>query len=145
MANLVPAFAFILQHEELHRLVGMTTFPLTMIHLAMQLAIQLPDYYPNLKMGVQTLLVRLGWERAMVFHNMLILSAFLLVGIAILFGLPSMVALPVFFVLPLGIFQVWYMNRIAAGSKPNWRLLRFSSILTFGLTVYILAFSYWIR
>ena len=62
MANLVPAFAFILQHEELHRLVGMTTFPLTMIHLEMLLAIQLPDYYQNLKMGVQTLLVRLGWE-----------------------------------------------------------------------------------
>jgi len=145
MANLIPALAFMLQHEEIHRLVGMTTFPLTMIHLSMLLAIQLPFYFQNVKKGNQTLLVRLGWERGMIFHNLLILCAFLLVGIGILFGLPSMVALPVFFVLPLGLFQVWYMTRIAAGNKPNWRVLRLTSILTYGLTVYILAFSYWIR
>src|SRR3990170_1909375 len=35
VANLVPAFGFLLQFGELHRLVAMSTFPLTALHLAM--------------------------------------------------------------------------------------------------------------
>ncbi len=145
MANLIPALAFMLQHEEIHRLVGMTTFPLTTLHLAMLLAVQLPNYFNDVKQGKKTLLVRLGWERGMTFHNFLILCAFLLVGIAMLFGMPAPIALPIFFVLPLGFFQIWYMTRIVAGVKPNWRVFTLTSILTFGLTTYLFTFTYWIR
>ncbi len=145
MANLIPALAFVLQYKDIHRLVGMSTFPLTMVHLAMLLAVEFPDYLVNLKRGNQTLLIRLGWERGMSLHNLLILSAFLLVGIAMVFGLPVTIAFPVFFVFPLGLFQIWYMTRIAKGAKPIWRILSYTAILTFGLTAYLFAFSYWIR
>ena len=81
----------------------------------------------------------------MYFHNLLILASFLVIGAAMIFGLPSAVALPAFFVFPLGLFQIWYMTRIARGSKPIWRALNLVAILTFGLTAYLIAFSFWIR
>jgi len=145
MANLFPALAYLLQQDELHRLVTMSTFPLTLLHLALQIAVQLPDFLQDFAKKRQTLLVRLGWERGMIYHNMLILGAFLLIGAALFFGLPTAIALPVFLVLPLGLFQIWYMNRIVAGAKPNWRALTLTASLVFGLTTYLLTFSFWIR
>ena len=143
IANFFPALAFLLQVGALHRLVAMSTFPLTLLFLALLLAYQLPDYLQDLRQGRRNLMVRLGWERGMVFHNVLILSAYLLIGVAIVFGMPLSIGLPTFFVLPLGLFQVWYMTRIAAGAKPNWRALTMTASLTFGLTAYLLAFAYW--
>lgn len=145
MANLVPALGFMLQTSDLHQLVMLSTFPLTMLYLAMSLAIQLPQYAQAVRREQRTILVRLGWEQGMVFHNVLILGSFLVAGLAMLFGLPPTIALPAFFVLPLGLFQIWYMTRIAAGIKPNWSVLRWTAVLTFGLYAYLIAFSFWVR
>jgi 1,4-dihydroxy-2-naphthoate octaprenyltransferase len=145
VANLIPAFAVILLNGELHRLVAMSTFPLTLLYLAKQLAVDFQNYSHNLRAGKKTLLVRLGWERGLTLHNLLILGGFLLFGVSMLFGLPVQVSSPVFFVFPLGLFQVWYMTRIASGVKPNWRVLCLTAILTFGLTTYLMALSFWIR
>lgn len=145
VANLVPAFAFLLQMEPLHRLVPMTTFPLTLLHLAMMLAFELPDYMTDLRYEKHTLMVRLGWERGMQLHNLLILVASLLLGISMLFGLPPAIGLPALLFLPLGLFQIWLMLRIAAGAKPNWNVLGLTAILVFGMATYLLAFGYWTR
>lgn len=145
VAVLVPALAFLLQVGELHRLVAMTTTPLVFLHLAMMLAFELPDYAIDLKFDKLTLMVRLGWERGMTLHNLLILSAFVLLALALIFGLPTAVALPAFLILPLGLFQIWYMTRIAAGAKPHWNILGLMAVLLFGLTAYMLAFAFWTR
>lgn len=145
VASLVPAFAFMLQTGELHRLVVMSTFPLIALHFAMMLVFELPDYANDLKFEKFTLMVRVGWERGIGFHNILILVAFLLIGVALLFGFPSSVALPALLSLPLGLFQIWYINRIAVGAKPNWNLLGVLAILVFGVTAYLLTFSFWTR
>jgi 1,4-dihydroxy-2-naphthoate octaprenyltransferase len=145
VANLVPAFALLLQTGELHRLLAMVTFPLTTLHLAMLLAFELPDYANDLKYGKRTLLVRLGWQLGMRLHNLLVLVSFLLLGIAIAQGLPLGIALPAFLVLPLGLLQIWNMNRIGAGGKPHWTSLTLAALVLFGLTSYMLAFSFWTR
>jgi 1,4-dihydroxy-2-naphthoate octaprenyltransferase len=145
MANLIPALAFLLQAGGLHQMVALSTFPLTMLHLAMLLAAQFPDYLQDVKGQKYTLLVRLGWQRGMILHNLLVLSAFVFIGAAVLIGLPSPVGLPAFLVFPLGLFQVWYMTRIAAGARPFWRLLNFNAVFTFGLTAYLLTFGFWMR
>ena len=145
VASLVPAFAFMLQTGELHRLVAMSTFPLIALHFAMMLVFELPDYANDLKFEKLTLMVRVGWERGVALHNILILVAYILIGVALLFGFPSLVALPAFLSLPLGLFQIWYVNRIAAGAKPNWNLIGVLAILVFGVTAYLLTFSFWTR
>lgn len=145
VANLVPAYALLLQTGDLHRLLAMSTFPLTFLHLAMLLALELPDYATDIKFEKNTLLVRIGWETGMRMHNLLILGAYLVLGLAILFGLPAAIALPAFLSLPLGVLQIFQMNRIAAGMKPNWITLTLAAVTLFSVTAYLLAFSFWSR
>ena len=145
VANLVPIFAFVLQTQEIHRLLAMTTFPLTALHLSMMIAFEFPDYLTDIKHEKLTLLVRLGWERGMVVHNILILSGFLLLGLAAMLGLPLAIALPALIPLALGLLQIWQMRRIAAGAKPNWTTLGLTAVVLFGSVAYLLAFTFWTR
>ena len=145
VANLVPIFAFVLQYHELHRLLAMTTFPLTALHLAMMIVFEFPDYYNDIKFNKLTLLVRLGWERGMVLHNILILTAFLLLGIAATFRLPLAIVLPAFLPFPLGLLQIWQIRRIASGARPNWTTIGFTAVVLFGSVTYLLAFTFWTR
>ncbi len=143
VANLVPAFAYLLQTGELHRLVAMTTFPLTALHLAMMLAFELPDYASDLKHEKRTLMVRLGWQLGMQLHNLLILAAYLLFGLALFFDLPSFVVLPALLGLPFGLLQIWQMRRVAEGFKPNWTALTLVPVALFAFTTYLVTFAYW--
>lgn len=145
VAFLTPAFAFILQSGEWHRLVAMSTFPLVALHLAMLLGLELPDYGSDMKHEKGTLMVRLGWQNGIVLHNILILSAFLLFSIARLFSYPWFASLSGILALPVGIFQIWQMRQISQGSKPNWNLLTIGAVSLFVLPVYFLAFSFWIN
>jgi 1,4-dihydroxy-2-naphthoate octaprenyltransferase len=145
VANLVPALAFSLQAGELHRLLAMATFPLTGLHLAGILAFEFPDYATDLKFSKRTLMVRLGWQPAMLAHNLLLLVSYALLGLAYVFGLPAAIALPAFITLPLAALQVWYMQRIAQGVKPNWNALTLNAVAIMGATVYLLAYAFWTR
>lgn len=139
----IPAMAFLLQGHSFHQILIMVSFPLTLLHISMLLALEFPDYASDLKHGNWPLLVRVGWQRGMLIHNILILASFAVLGIAFIFGLPFYVGWPVLLVFPVGLFQIWMMNRIADGAKPNWNLLLLVSISTYGLTAYILTFSFW--
>lgn len=145
VANLAPALAFLLQGNDWHRLLAMSTFPLTFIHMAMMLAFELPDYASDLKLQKLTLMVRLGWQRSMNLHNYLVLGAYFLLGLAVAFGMPFFIALPAFLTLPLGLLQIWQVRRIADGSKPNWTALTLAAIILFAGTTYLLAYAYWTR
>jgi 1,4-dihydroxy-2-naphthoate octaprenyltransferase len=145
VAVLVPAFALLLQFNDLHRLLPMTTFPLAAIHMAMLLAFELPDYATDLKFEKRTIMVRLGWEAGMRLHNLLILTAYLLLSIAMMLDFPFLVALPALLTLPLGLLQVWSMNRIAAGARPNWTTLTLTGLALFAIMAYLLTFSFWTR
>jgi len=141
--GMVPALAFLLQGHEFHRLLVMVAFPLTMLHICMLLALEFPDYASDIIQGRRPAIVRIGWQRGMLIHNILILISFVILGIAFVFGLPLRVGWPVILVLPIGLFQIWMMNRIADGAKPNWNLLVLVSISTFGLTTYLLTYAFW--
>jgi 1,4-dihydroxy-2-naphthoate octaprenyltransferase len=143
IVGLVPALAFLLQGHDFHRILVMVAFPLTTLHIGMLLALELPDYASDMSQGKRPILVRIGWQRGMMLHNLLIMISFVILGLAFVFGLPLNVAWPVILVLPFGLFQIWQMSRIADGVKPNWNLLVLSAISTFGLVAYILAYAFW--
>lgn len=144
-ANAIPAFAFALQAGDMHRLIAMTTFPLTPLILAMIVAFQFPTYSHDLKQGKRKLMIRMGWQNAMNLHNILIVCAYLLLAIAIFFQLPIFIGAPVFLTLPLGFLQMWQMKRITDGVKPNWQALTISWIVLSYTVVYLLAYSFWIH
>jgi 1,4-dihydroxy-2-naphthoate octaprenyltransferase len=143
VGGLIPALAFLLQGHDFHHILVMVAFPLTTLHIGMLLALEFPDYASDLKQGIKPILIRIGWQRGMIIHNIMILGSFVILGLAFVFGLPLRVGWPVFFVLPIGLFQIWMMNRIADGAKPNWNLLALVAASTFGLTAYILTFAFW--
>ena len=145
VAFTLPAYAFVLQAGELHRLVAMSAFPLTVMHLAMLLAFELPDYANDIKFGKRTIMVRIGWKNGMILHNILILSAYLLLGLAAINGMPRFVWMSVLLTLPLGLFQIWQMKNIADGAKPNWKALTVVSMSLFGAMTYLMTFAYWIN
>ena len=144
LANLVPAFAFLLQAGFFHRLLAMTTFPLTLLYLAMALALTLPTYAEDIKQNKRVLMVRLGWQRGMNWHNLLILCGFLLIGLAMISGLPWKLGWPTFLALPVGLFQIWQMVQIRSGARPRYRLLVVTAVATFALVAYLFTFTFWI-
>ena len=143
VSMMVPSFAFILQTGQLHRLLAMSTFPLTALHLSMLLAFELPDYATDLKFEKRTLMVRMGWQNGMVFHNVLVLVAFLLVLLAASFGYPWFAMVAGLLPLPLGLFQIWQMRNIAHGLKPNWTALTIGALALFGTMAYFVTFAFW--
>ena len=145
VAFLVPAYAYILQANEFSPIISMVAFPLTALHLAMLLAFELPDYSTDIKFLKRTIMVRMGWEKGMILHNILVLSAFLLLGLAARFGLPMFVFLPSILLLPLGLLQIWQMRRIADGGKPNWNALTLGALALFGAMAYLMTFTFWIN
>ncbi len=143
VANLVPAFAFLLQFGEFHRLIAMATFPLTFLFLATILALRFPNYASHLKYRKNSLIIRMGWDNAMTAHNIFVLASFVIVGLAALYGFPSFAATPLLLALPLALVQIWYITRIANGLKPNWNALSLSAVFLIGFTSYLLTFAFW--
>ncbi len=143
IANLTPALAFWLQSGEDLRLVAMSTFPLMPLLLAMQVALRLPHYAADQKRQRSNLLVRLGWQNGMLLHNLLILTGFLLLAAAVVSGLPLGVAWPALCVLPVGLLQIWSIQRILNGAKPHWESFRLAAAALVGAVVYLLAFAFW--
>jgi 1,4-dihydroxy-2-naphthoate octaprenyltransferase len=143
VAFLVPSFAFILQTGQMHRLLAMSSFPLAALMVAMLLAFELPDYATDLKFGKRTMMVRLGWQNGMGMHDILILSAFLVLMLARLFNYPWFATVAGLLTLPLGVFQIWQMRSIANGSKPNWNLLTIGAMALFASMAYFVAYAFW--
>jgi 1,4-dihydroxy-2-naphthoate octaprenyltransferase len=143
VAFLVPAFGYVLQTGELHRLISMVGFPLTFLHLSMLIAFELPDYGTDVKYQKNTLLVRLGWQSGMLLHNFFLLVAFLLFALAYLFGLPTFIVIPSLIPLPLALLQIWQMRRIASGVKPNWTAVTLNGLAIFAAAAYLITFAFW--
>lgn len=142
---LCTAFAFSLQTGGNHRLLAMTTFPLFLLHLSVLICNSFEEFASDLKKAKHSLLIRIGWQNGMHLHNLLILGAYFLFGISISLGFPLKIGVTAFFTLPIGIFQIWQMIRIAEGNKPNWILLKITSYALIFVTVYFIAYSFWIR
>lgn len=145
LAFLVPTLAFLLQEKELHPLLAMSTFPLVALCLVTFIAPEYAAYSTDLWQGKRTLLVRMGWQSGMTLHNLLILSAFLLLCLASIFGLPRFVLFSALLTFPLGLLELWQMWRIRNGAKPNWRALKINAIALFGSMAYMITYAYWSR
>lgn len=142
-ANLFPTLAFLLQTGELHQLLAMLTFPLTLLYLAAMLAVSLRRYAEDIRRDRKTLLTRVGWQRGMSLHNVLIAMAYITLAVAVIAGLEWRLAYPALLALPFGLFQIWQMSAIAGGAKPRWRLLFYMAMAVVGVTAYFINLALW--
>jgi 1,4-dihydroxy-2-naphthoate octaprenyltransferase len=143
-ANLIPALAFLFLAGEIHRILAMLTFPLTALYLAMAIVLTLPNFAKDILLNRRTLVTSITWQRGMNLHNVLILTAYLILGIASILGLAWRLTWPGLLTIPLGMYQIWQILQIAGGAKPNWRILTYTAIGTFVLTAYFLTLTLWI-
>jgi 1,4-dihydroxy-2-naphthoate octaprenyltransferase len=145
LGTLLPALAFLLQYNQLHRLLSFTTFPLTLLALAYLLVCNFPAFATDQKLGRHTLLTRLTWQRAIPIHQFMVLAAFLLFASAPFLEYPWSLVWPVFLALPFAVIQMIWLQRIANGGRTLWNFLTALASATFGLTAYLLAMTFWIR
>lgn len=142
---LPPAIGYLLQAGDFHRFLYLGIFPLFPLHLAMILVLRLKTYPVDIRKDRKTLLVRLGWQRGVYLHNLMVLSGFLLFGVALIFDMPFRLVLPVFFTLPVAGYLIWYLSNLEDGAPVRWPLITLLSLVIFFLPVYLITFTVWIR
>jgi 1,4-dihydroxy-2-naphthoate octaprenyltransferase len=145
LGYVLPSLGFLLQSQEYHRLLGIAAFPLTALALACLLALNFSTFAQDLKFSRRTLLVAIGWERAVPLHHVFILAAYVIFFAATFFGISFALIWPAFLSLPFAILQIFLLRSIANGGRPVWTLLNVNAIIIFGLTAYFLIWTFWLR
>ena len=142
---LIPALGYVVQTNNLHRLIPMITFPLALLYLAMELALSLQSYGFEMWGKTFSMMGKMGWQKGMNLHNLLLLIAYLLVGVAALFGQPWQLTWPLLLSLPVSILQILIMWGISNGAKPHWRLVILCAYSIPALSAYLVGLTLWIR
>ncbi len=145
LAYVIPSLGFLLQAADYHRLLAMLVFPLVALAFACFLALDFPTYAQDRKYDRRTLLVLLGWERAVPLHHIFVVAAYLIFLAAPIFGFSLNLLWPAFLTLPFALLQIFLLRGIAEGGKPIWTLLTVTAIAVFGLTAYFLTLTFWLR
>lgn len=140
-----PAVAYFLQADEAHRLLTMVVVALVPGYLANRFLHLIQRFGPDQKSGVASIVVQIGWEKAMVYHNALILLTYLLFALIALLGFPWFLMWPVFLTLPIGLLEMWLMERVRLGMKPLWRVMEFATACVLFIPIYLVGFAFWIR
>jgi 1,4-dihydroxy-2-naphthoate octaprenyltransferase len=144
IANLVPAMAFAILDGSVSPLLVELTLPLTLLFLAMCLALDLAEYGFDTMHGRQSLITGIGWQRGIRLHNLLVLGTFVLAGIFTVTAFIWSITWPMFLSLPIGVLQILEVQRIGEGARPIWKLLKWGAIGFFLMVVYLLIISLWL-
>jgi 1,4-dihydroxy-2-naphthoate octaprenyltransferase len=145
VAMIAPALGFAVQAGAYHRLVGIISFPLTLLALAYFLILDFPTFAVDEKYDRSTLLRSIGWQRAIPLHHGLVLGAYVLLASSLLFGMAWGLIWPALLTLPFALLQIYWLRNISLGARPVWNLLTVNALAVFGLTAYLLTFAFWLR
>jgi 1,4-dihydroxy-2-naphthoate octaprenyltransferase len=140
-----PAIAYFLQSQDLHRLLTLTVTALLPAYLAYRMLLQLKSLGIDQKHENLTIVTYMGWQRAMTLHNALILLTYLLMALITFLGFPWFLLWPVFLTLPIGLLEIWLMERVRGGKKPLWWIMQAATASVFLIPIYLLGFAFWIR
>lgn len=145
VAYLAPSLGFTLQSSIPHVLLTICSVALSVLLIACLVAIDFSTFAADVKHGRSTILTRLGWEKSLILHHMLIVAAYVFIASAVPLGFSIGLMAPAFLAAPFAALQVFLLQRLAAGAKPLWRLLTANAMAVFGLTAYFLTLSFWLR
>jgi len=143
--NVIPGISFLTQDSELHKLVPMVTFPLTLFALSSLLAMNFFSYSQDIQTNHISLLRRLSWEKAIPIHHIIIMVAYLFFASMPIFGMSWALIWPLFLTLPFGVLQILWLQHIRNGGNPFWKAYTKFIPSVYGLITYFLIISFWIR
>jgi len=141
IVGIIPSFAFNLISSELHPFLILINLPLFFIFIGTQIALAFPQYSKELTEYPPSLLVQIGWQRGISFHDILVIIGFLSLAVSGLIGLPWVLLWPTMVVSLIVIMEIILLHRIGEGKKPNWKLLKLVAHGLFGLSIYTMIFS----
>ena len=118
------------------------SLPLLFFYLASQTSLQFETYAEDLKKGQQALLVSIGWEHGMTLHHILVALGYLGLGFYLYISGAWVIAWPVLLMMSVSLFEIWQLQRIAGGMRPNWGLLKATAITQYLGILYILLFAF---
>lgn len=144
VAGLVPALAHLLLASRPSLMVLLATAPLVVLHFAMLVAFEFPDFLSDEAAGKQTLLVRIGRRVGTQVHNAALLLSIALAVAATFVGLPAQVALGAVLAAPLVLVQIGQVRRMQRGDPVSFTWLTFLGLVIFALSSYFTAFSFWV-
>ena len=142
---LPPAFAFFLQSNDIHWMLSLTILPFIPVFIAYRLLTRLMSYPIDQKNDNQTFVIRIGWEKSMVFHNALMLLVYLIFALIAIFGFPWFLLWPVFLTLPIGLLEIWLMERTRRGEKPLWVAMTVATLSVYYFPMYLIGLAFWVR
>jgi 1,4-dihydroxy-2-naphthoate octaprenyltransferase len=145
LGYIIPSIGFLLEAQQYHRLLNVVIIPLTLLAFAAFVALDFPTYADDLKYERRTLLMHIGWERAVPLHHGLIIAAYGLLACAPLLGFSYGLLWPAFLTLPFAVLQIYWLRNIALGAKPLWNVLTTNAVSIFGLTAYFIMIAFWLR
>jgi len=118
------------------------SLPLLFFYLASQTSLEFETYGEDLKKGQQALLVSIGWEHGMTLHHILVALGYLGLGFYLYISGAWLIAWPVLLMMSVSLFEIWQLQRIAGGMRPNWGLLKATAITQYLGILYILLFAF---
>jgi len=144
LAYVFPSLAYILQAGQAHDFLTLT-IPLTLLAFAYFIVMDFPSFASDQRYDRLTFLTRLGWERVVPLHHLLVLLAYVLFAASPVFGLPLSLIWPVFLTIPFALFQIFQLQNISLGAPTNWTLLNATALAVLGLAIYFLTLTFWLR
>jgi len=140
-----PAVAYFLQSDEPHLYLTLVVISLVPAYLANRILSLLLSFGRDQKYEVETLVTKLGWKQAMFYHNAMILFSYFLFALIGVLGVHWFIIWPIFLTLPIGVLEIWLMERVRRGMKPLWGVMRFATGCVFFIPLYLVGFAFWIR
>ncbi|MSP14391.1 MAG: prenyltransferase [Chloroflexi bacterium] len=143
--GLTPLLGFYLQTGRLDLLPFLAIVPLICLQFAMSLVIGFPDADADAQVGKDSLIVRLGGERAVRLHNLALVAAYASLPLLVVAGLPPLVGVAAGLGLPVALWQIERIARGAWRQPEKWDSLAFWGIgLLFGTAAAEVAAFLWI-
>jgi 1,4-dihydroxy-2-naphthoate octaprenyltransferase len=135
VAFLAPLSGVVMQRGSIDARLIAVTLPLVLIHVAMLLTFEFPDFDADSQTGKRTLAVRLGRRRAGQLHNALLASAFVVVWLTAIAGwIDVRLATWTLIAAPLAAWQLGSVARHARQVAARYWLLAAGGLGTFTLT-----------
>jgi len=140
-----PAIAFFLQSEDFHLFLTLIMICLVPPYIAYRLLSQLKQYYDSTRNGERTFVVEIGWEKAMVWHNLMLLLTYVLFALVTVLGLPMFLIWPVFLTFLIALLEIYLMENVRRGGKVLWRVMQAATLSVYFIPIYLIGFAFWIR
>jgi hypothetical protein len=144
-ANCIPAIGFAFQGHTIHRLVYLLTFPLFFITFALFIVLSMPALQTSTIASRHSILPWAAPITLLRINNFLLLAGYLLLLMTTLFDVPWRLIWPSLMAFPICLVEIWQINQILAGHKPNIQVLELTATAVVIFTTYFMILAIWLN